>query len=129
LKRSGFQPRREAPHINSGFSRTQLPSELPRTIGASALATIGVKSSQNLPSGDVMKRIALFLLLLAFCAGYSLPAGAEAQNARTKNNFRLAKKAAKQNRKAMNKVAKKQKKAMKKYQKQQRKAAKAQKHH
>lgn len=74
-----------------------------------------------------MKRIALFLLLLTFCAGYSIPAGAE--NARTKNNFRLAKKAAKQNQKAMKKVGNKQKKAMKKYQKQQRKAAKAQKHH
>jgi uncharacterized protein HemX len=76
-----------------------------------------------------MKRIALFLLLLAFCAGYSLPAGAEVQNARTKNNFRLAKKAAKQNQKSMKKLSKKQQKAMKKYQKQQRKAAKAQKHH
>jgi uncharacterized protein HemX len=76
-----------------------------------------------------MKRIALFLLLLALCAGYSIPAGAEAQNARTKNNFRLAKKAAKQNQKAMKKVGKKQRKAMKKYQKQQRKAAKSQKHH
>jgi hypothetical protein len=71
-----------------------------------------------------MKRVAVFLLLIAGCAGYSIPAGA--QNARTKNNFRLAKKAAKQNKKAMNKVGKKQRKAMKKYQKQQRKAAKRQ---
>jgi sensor domain CHASE-containing protein len=74
--------------------------------------------------GDVMKRIAAFILLIAVSVACSLPA--TAQNQRTRNNARLAKRAAKQNQKAIKKAARKQRKAMKKYQKQQRRAAKQQ---
>jgi hypothetical protein len=72
-----------------------------------------------------MKRIAAFFLLITLGAACSMPVLAE--NARTKQNMRLAKRAARQNQKAMKKVAKNQRKAMKKYQKQQRRAAKQQK--
>jgi sensor domain CHASE-containing protein len=71
-----------------------------------------------------MKRTAVFILLITLCVACSLPAAA--QNQRTKNNFRLAKRAAKQNQKAIKKAARKQQKAMKRYQKQQRRVAKQQ---
>ncbi len=70
-----------------------------------------------------MKRIAAFLLLVALSFSCAAPAGAQ-QNQRTKNNARLAKRAAKQNQKAMKKIARQQRKAAKKYQKQQRREAK-----
>jgi Flp pilus assembly protein TadB len=71
-----------------------------------------------------MKRIAALILLVALAVACSLPAGAE--NQRTKQNARLAHKAAKQNQKAVKKAAKQQRKAAKKSQKAQRKAAKQQ---
>jgi hypothetical protein len=67
-----------------------------------------------------MKRIAAFVLLVALSVTCALPAGA--QNQRTKNNARLAKRAAKQNQKAMKKIGRQQRKAAKKYQKAQRRA-------
>jgi hypothetical protein len=73
-----------------------------------------------------MKRIAALLLLFTVCVAGSLPAGAE--NARTKNNARMARKAAKQNRKAMKREGKKQRRAMKRNQKAQRRVAKHQSH-
>jgi hypothetical protein len=70
-----------------------------------------------------MKRIAALLLLFTLCIAGSLPAGAQ-NNARTKNNARMARKAAKQNRKAMKREGKRQRRAMKKNEKAQRRAAK-----
>jgi hypothetical protein len=69
-----------------------------------------------------MKRIAAFALLLALSLVCVIPASA--QNARTKQNARMAKKAAKQNQKAVKKAAKKQRKAAKKSQRASRRAAK-----
>jgi len=71
-----------------------------------------------------MKRIAVFLLLVALGVACSIPANAQRENARSRESDRQARKAAKQNQKAIKKIARQQRKAIKKYQKEQRKAAK-----
>ena len=71
-----------------------------------------------------MKRIAVFLLLIAFSAAVSAPVLAQKENTRIGENGREAKRAAKQQRKYSKKAAKNQRKALKKNQKAQRKAAK-----
>jgi Ni/Co efflux regulator RcnB len=73
-----------------------------------------------------MKRIAVFLLLVASCIACSLPASAQRENRSIGENGREARKAAKQQQKTVKRNAKKQRKAMKKYQKAQRKAARQQ---
>jgi hypothetical protein len=85
-----------------------------------------LKSLQDIPLGDVMKRIAAFLLVAAFSVAWSLPATAQRENRSIGENSVEAKRAAKQYQKASKKTAKKQQKMMKKYQKAQRKAAKRQ---
>jgi hypothetical protein len=87
-----------------------------------------LKSLQDSLFGDVMKRIAAFLLLAAVSVAWSVPANAQRENRSIGENGREAKKAAKQQQKASKKIARKQRKAAKKYQKQQSKAAKQQKH-
>ena len=89
--------------------------------------SVGVNiNCKNLPLGDVMKRIAAFILLAVLSVAGSIPASAEKENRSIGENSREARKAAKQQQKASKKIAKKQRKAAKKYQKQQRKAAKQQ---
>jgi hypothetical protein len=87
-----------------------------------------LKSLQGSSIGDVMKRIAAFILLAAASVAWSIPANAERENTRIGENGREARKAAKQQQKSVKKNAKRQRKAMKKYQKAQRKAAKQQQH-
>ena len=70
-----------------------------------------------------MKRLAIFLVLIATSVAWSIPAHAQRENTSIGENGREARKAAKQQRKSVNKAAKKQRKAMKKYQKAQRKQA------
>jgi hypothetical protein len=85
-----------------------------------------LKSLQDLPFGEAMKRIAAFLLLATANVAWSLPANAQPENKSIGENSREARKASKQYQKAAKKAAKKQQKQMKKYQKAQRKAAKQQ---
>lgn len=89
--------------------------------GAPGIAAV-LKSPKDISFSHLMKRIAAFMLLLALSLVCVIPAGA--QNARTKQNARMAKKAAKQNQKAVKKAAKKQRKAAKKSQRASRRAAK-----
>ena len=70
-----------------------------------------------------MKRLAIFLVLIATSVAWSIPAHAQRENTSIGENGREARRAAKQQRKSVNKAAKKQRKAMKKYQKAQRKQA------
>jgi hypothetical protein len=70
-----------------------------------------------------MRRIAVFMLLIALSVAGSLPVQAE-DTAATAENMRRAKKGAKQHEKVLKKANKKQRKSMKKYEKAQRKAAK-----
>jgi hypothetical protein len=76
-----------------------------------------------------MKRVAAFLLLLAFSVAWSIPACAQPENRSIGENGREARKAAKQQQKRVKKAAKKQRKAMKKNQKAQKKAAKRSQRH
>lgn len=92
------------------------------------LGSLGVKSLEDIPSGDVMKRIAALILLAAASVAWSIPAYAQRENRSIGENSREAKKAAKQQQKYSKKQAKRQRKAAKKYQKAQRKAARQQKH-
>ena len=80
----------------------------------------GVRSLQDSPSGDVMKRIAAFLLLVVF--SISVVGSLHAQTISPQENARRSQKAAKKQQKMLKKVSKKQRKAMKKYAKAQRKA-------
>jgi hypothetical protein len=74
--------------------------------------------------GEIMKRIAACILLLAgLSATASIPT--QAQRTSTAENMRRSRKEAKQQRKVLKKMSKRQRKAMKKYEKAQRKAAKA----
>src|SRR5580704_576351 len=78
------------------------------------------------PFGDIMKRIAVLVLLIAVSVAWSVPTQAQRENRSIGENGIEARKAAKQQRKSVNKNAKRQRKLMKKYQKAQRKAAKQQ---
>ncbi|HKB97567.1 MAG TPA: hypothetical protein VKD23_02145 [Terriglobales bacterium] len=69
-----------------------------------------------------MKRIAVFMLLVAFSVVCTRPA--EAQRTTTAENMRRSRKEAKEQQKVLKKLSRKQRKAMKKYDKAQRKAAK-----
>jgi hypothetical protein len=80
----------------------------------------GVRSLQDLPFGDVMKRIAAFILLAVLSVAGAIPA--QAQRISRQENARRSSKAAKKQQKMLKKANKKQHKAMKKYEKQQRKA-------
>jgi hypothetical protein len=80
----------------------------------------GVRSLQDIPFGDVMKRIAVFMLLVALSVAGSMPV--QAQRMTPQQNARQSRKAAKKQQKMLNKANKKQRKAMKKYEKSQRKA-------
>jgi len=80
----------------------------------------GVKSLQDNPFGDVMKRIAALVLLMALSFAASTPA--HAQRISPKENARQSRKAAQKQQKFLKKASKKQAKAAKKYEKQQRKA-------
>jgi hypothetical protein len=73
-----------------------------------------------------MKRIAAFILLLAFSVAWSIPACAQRENTSIGENGREARRAAKQQRKTVKRNARKQRKAMKKQQKAQRRLAKQQ---
>jgi hypothetical protein len=73
-----------------------------------------------------MKRIAVFLLLIALTPAGALPTKPE--NTRIGENGREARRAAKQYHKSVNKSARKQRKAMKKNQKAQRRLAKNSQH-
>jgi hypothetical protein len=77
---------------------------------------------EDIPFGEVMKRIAALILLLASSVAWSLPGKTE--NRSIGENGREARKAAKQQQKASKKIARKQRRAAKKYQRAQRKAAK-----
>jgi hypothetical protein len=85
-----------------------------------------LRSREDIPSGDVMKRIAGLMLLGALSVAWSTSAYAQRENRSIGENSREARKAAKQQQKASKKIARKQRKAMKKYQKAQRKSAKQQ---
>jgi uncharacterized membrane protein (DUF106 family) len=86
--------------------------------------SLGVKSLLNLPCGEIMKRIAACILLLAALSATASML-AQAQRTSTAENMRRSRKEAKQQKKVLKKMSKKQRKAMKKYEKAQRKAAKA----
>jgi hypothetical protein len=73
-----------------------------------------------------MKRIAVFVLLVAFSVAWPISANARRENRSIGENGHEARKAAKQQRKTVNRNAGKQRKAMKKNQKAQRKAARQQ---
>ena len=73
-----------------------------------------------------MKRIIVFILVVAFSLALSMPANAQRENRGIGENGREARKAARQQQKTVKKNARKQRKAMKKYQKAQRKAARRQ---
>jgi Ni/Co efflux regulator RcnB len=75
-----------------------------------------------------VKRIIVFILVVAFSVALSMPANAQRENRSIGENGREARKAAKQQQKTVKKNARKQRKAMKKYQKAQRKAARRQQH-
>jgi hypothetical protein len=68
-----------------------------------------------------MKRIAVFILLVALSAACAIPA--QAQRTTTAENMRRSRQAAKQQQKMMKRADKKQRKAIKKYEKARRKAA------
>jgi uncharacterized membrane protein (DUF106 family) len=70
-----------------------------------------------------MKRIAVFMLLVALSVACAIPT--QAQRTTTEENMRRSRKDAKQQQKVSRKMSKRQRKAMKKYEKAQRKAAKA----
>lgn len=83
--------------------------------------------SRLLRSGDTMKRIPTFILLVACSFAWSIPT--KAQIFTGPDSARQAQKAAKKQQKAQTKAAQKQQKSMKKYEKAQQKAAKrAQRH-
>jgi Skp family chaperone for outer membrane proteins len=87
-------------------------------------SSLDIRSLLNLAVGEIMKRIAACILLLAaLSATASIPA--QAQRTTTAENMRRSRKEAKQQKKVLKKMSKKQRKAMKKYEKAQRKAAKA----
>ena len=71
-----------------------------------------------------MKRIAVFMLMIALSVACSIPVQAE-DTAATAENMRRSRKAAKDQQKMLKKADKRQRKAVKKYEKGQRKAAKA----
>lgn len=83
-------------------------------------ARLRCKIAEDLPCGEVMKRIAALILLLASSVAWAMPGKTERTN--IGENGREARKAAKQYRKASKKAAKKQRKAMKRSQRTQRKA-------
>jgi hypothetical protein len=85
--------------------------------------TFGVRSLQGFPFGEVMKRIAAFMLLLA-SLGVAGSIPAQAQRISPEENARQSRKAMKKQQKMLNKANKKQRKAMKKAAKAQRKATK-----
>jgi hypothetical protein len=85
-------------------------------------ARLRCKIAEDLPCGEVMKRIAALVLLLASSVAWAMPGKTERTN--IGENGREARKAAKQQRKATKKAAKKQRKAMKRSQRTQRKAGK-----
>jgi uncharacterized membrane protein (DUF106 family) len=70
-----------------------------------------------------MKRIAVFMLLIALSVACAIPA--QAQRTTTEENMRRSRKEAKQQEKVSRKMSKRQRNAMKKYEKSQRKAARA----
>jgi uncharacterized membrane protein (DUF106 family) len=74
-----------------------------------------------------MKRIAVFMLMIALSVACSIPA--QAQRTTTAENMRRSRQAAKDQQKMLKKADKKQRKAMKKYEKAQRKAVKKQNRH
>jgi hypothetical protein len=80
----------------------------------------GVRSLQELPFGDVMKRIAAFVLLAILSVAGSIPV--QAQRISPQENARQSRRAIKKQQKMLNKANKKQAKAMKKAAKAQRKA-------
>src|ERR1017187_153652 len=83
-------------------------------------AQLQCKIAAGTPFGDVMKRMATFVLLLvALSAAWSIPA--HAQRISPQENARQSKKAIKKQQKTLNKANKKQRKAMKKAAKKQRK--------
>jgi sensor domain CHASE-containing protein len=82
----------------------------------------GVRSLQNPPSGDVMKRIAAFILVVLLSVAGAIPA--QGQLISVAENERQSRKEIKKQQKMLNKANKKQQKTMKKYEKAQRKAAK-----
>ena len=84
--------------------------------------SFGVRSLQDLPFGDVMKRIAAFMLLVSLSLAGAIPA--QAQRISPQENARQSRKAAKKQQKFLNKANKKQRKAAKKAAKAQRKATK-----
>ena len=87
-----------------------------------ARRSFGVRSLQDLPFGDVMKRIAAFMLLVALTLAGAIPV--QAQRISPQENARRSQKAAKKQQKMLKKANKKQRKAMRKYEKAQRKATK-----
>jgi uncharacterized protein HemX len=82
----------------------------------------GVRSLQDHPFGEVMKRLAVFILLVGLGVAGSM--AAQAQRISPKENERQSQRDAKQQEKYLKKANKKQKKNMKKYEKAQRKAMK-----
>jgi hypothetical protein len=92
------------------------------TVCVSLERSFGVRSLQDLPFGDVMKRIAAFMLLVALSVAGAIPA--QAQRTSVEEHARQSRAAAKQQNKMLKKSAKKQRKAMKRSAKAQRKAIK-----
>jgi hypothetical protein len=93
------------------------------------LISFGIKSRKDILFGDLMKRIAAFLLLFALSIAWSTPVYAQPENRSIGENGREASRAAKQQQKYAKKQAKRQRKAMKKYQKQQKRATKQSQRH
>ena len=77
---------------------------------------------QRLRHGDIMRRVAAFMLLVVLSAAWAIPA--QAQRVSVEENARQSRAAAKKQQKMLKKSAKKQRKAVKKYEKAQRKATK-----
>src|SRR5450756_2181786 len=99
---------------------SQRPDYRSNALCASPRRRFGIRSLQDLPVGDVMKRIAAFLLLVALSVAGSIPA--RAQRTSDDESARLSR-SAKTQQKMLKKANKKQRNAMKKYEKAQRKAA------
>jgi hypothetical protein len=86
----------------------------------------GVRSLHDLKFGDIVKRIAAFMLLVVLTGAWSIPV--KAQRISVEENARQSRRSAKKQQKMLKKANKKQSKAMKKYAKAQRKAAKRAQH-
>lgn len=109
----------------ANFSRRRVQMGITEVIQTvSCKRGLGVRSLQDLPRGDIMKRTAAVLLLLVFSLSFALTLPAQAQRMTPEQNARQSRKAAKKQQKMLKKMNKRQRKAAKRADKAGRKAAK-----